>query len=204
MKKLLLASAILAVSLLNAQRQVPQGTAFVTGQIAYSHQTDDATARELSNLRLMPTAGYFFAPNWAVALGVGYKSETDKVTAPMGYSKTETSAFLITPSLRRFWVLDERFSLFGQLDIPLEFGSRERTIGNLPHNSASYTGWGISLKPGIDYFLSKRWKIAATVGELAYYGSKTNGAPEEKNTYNAGLNFTSAGFGLKYMFPAKQ
>src|SRR5690606_17819483 len=103
-----------------------------------------------------------------------------------------------------FWVLDEKLSLFGQLDIPLEFGkikSETRTDAggsyNLTQSEYNYFTYGISLKPGIDYSLNPRWKIVVAIGEIGYSSSKKENISGHDNNLNFGVNFSTLNFGLK-------
>ena len=196
MKKIILCCGILYASFCNAQ--IPKGVKFISGQIGYSSVTDNAANTQTESFKILPAFGYYFAPNWAIVGSLGYKNDTSE----SGNSKDISSAFVVTPSLRKFWVLDEKFSLFGQLDFPLEFGKMktENTNSKTENDNFSY---GISLKPGIDYAMNKHWKIAATVGEIGYSSSKKEHIDGAKNNFNFGLNFTSVNFALKYILPRK-
>lgn len=204
MKKLLLLS-VLAFGWVGAQKlQVPQGTQFITGQVGYSFNEDKAANTENSTFRFLPTYGYYFAPDWTIAGSIGYKETTDKKFDNNHnlLSKTSSNAVVIIPSLRKFWVLDERLSLFAQLDVPLEFGNAKTHIMDAS-SSNSYFSYGVSLKPGVDYFLAKRWKIYATVGELGLSKTSSKDKTINRNSGNFALNMSAINFGLKFMIPKK-
>lgn len=213
MKKLILGCCILFVGFGNAQ--VPKGVKFISGQIGYTSTKDNSNDSKTESFKFIPTFGYFFAPNWAIAGSLGYKNETLKTEKMMNLnewqsSKDVSSSFLVTPSLRKFWVLDEKLSLFGQLDFPLEFGKIKNETQTdsggsnvLTQSENNYFTYGVSLKPGIDYFLNPRWKIVATVGEIGYSSNKKENISGNKNNLNFGVNFSTLNFGLKYILPRK-
>lgn len=218
MKKVLLAGAVALFGLSNAQ--IAKGTAYLSGQVGYSQQENNNTDRKDESFRIIPTAGYFVGTNLAVGLGVGYAS--DKITTtqttpfPAGSSVTETkntqSAFVVAPFVRKYWTLADKLYIFGQLEVPMEFGnikqegSTTTTVGNTVTTASSstknnYTSVGVNIKPGLDYFLNKNWSIEATIGEFGYNTSKldVDGAKSVDN-YNFGLNLSSVTFGVKYVF----
>lgn len=213
MKKLLLLSGLLVIGF--SEAQVPKGTQYVSGQIGFSTTKDHSKNSSLESYKFMPTYGYFFAPNWAIVMSAGYKQETEKTqttsaTLDLQNQESVSSAFVVTPSLRRFWVLDERFSLFAQLDFPLEFGTLKSTktldsngveVSNTKNNYSSY---GVSIKPGIDYFLNRRWKIAASIGEIGYFNTHFKETNKDKSRFNFEGNFSSVQFAVKYIIPVKK
>lgn len=213
MKKILFSCCILLAGFGSAQ--VPKGVTFIGGQFGYSSVKDNNAGSKTESFRIIPTVGYFFAPNWGIAGSIGYKSETSdsqkNISATQWQSsKDVSSAFVVIPSLRKFWVLDEKLSLFGQLDFPLEFGKIKNEINSTADGStvsstseSDYFSYGISLKPGIDYFLNPRWKIVATVGEIGYSSNKKQKSSGAKNSFNFGMNLSSISFGLKYILPRK-
>ena len=213
MKRLILLASIVGIGLLKAQ--VPKGTQYVSGQIGFSTTIDHSKNSSLESYKFMPTYGYFFAPNWAIVMSMGYKQDTEKIqttspTLDLQNQESVSSAFVVTPSLRKFWVLDERFSLFAQLDFPLEFGNLKTTktldtngveVSNTKNNYSSY---GVSIKPGIDYFLNRRWKIAASIGEIGYFNTHFKETNKDKSRFNFEGNFSSVQFAVKYIIPVKK
>jgi len=218
MKKVLLAGAVALFGLSNAQ--IAKGTAYLSGQVGYSQQEDNNTDRKDESFRVIPTAGYFVGTNLAVGLGVGYASDkvtfTQTTAFPNGSVVSETqntqSAFVVAPFVRKYWTLADKLYIFGQLEVPMEFGtlknegSTTTTSGNTVATASSssknnYTSVGVNIRPGLDYFLNKNWSIEATIGEFGYNTSKldVDGAKSVDN-YNFGLNLSSVTFGVKYVF----
>lgn len=213
MKQLIMISSLLCLGIIDAQ--VPQGTQFISGQINFSTTKNYSNNSSTTSYKVLPTYGYFFAPNWVIVLSTGYKQEIDKLqyrntTFDLLNTENKTSAFVITPSLRKFWILDARFSLFAQLDFPLEFGNVTQTTRlenesiEVSHNKNAFSSYGISLKPGIDYFLAPQWKIAANVGEIGYFNTHYKNSNLNKKRFNFEGNLSSIQFAVKYIIPTSQ
>ncbi|MET3537844.1 outer membrane beta-barrel protein [Chryseobacterium limigenitum] len=214
MKKLLLAGAVALFGLSNAQ--IAKGTAYISGQVGYSQEENNNNDSKVESFRVVPTAGYFVGTNLAVGLGVGYASDKTTLTTnnalTVGESKNTQSAFVVAPFVRKYWTIADKLYIFGQLEVPMEFGQLKQesvattTIGGTTNtastsNKANYTSIGVNIKPGLDYFLNKNWSIEATFGEFGYNTSKldVDGA-KSVNNYNFGLNLSAVTFGVKYVF----
>ncbi|MFC7347175.1 outer membrane beta-barrel protein [Chryseobacterium zhengzhouense] len=202
MKKLLVAGAVALFGLSNAQ--IAKGTTYVSGVVGYSSVENNNNDNKVDNFAIVPTVGYFVAPNLAVGLGVGYASTIDKNTYENGYDKETLSAFVVEPFVRKYWTLGEKLYIFGQLSVPMEFGTEkyeENENNTTVSNKVNYNSFGVSVKPGLDYFLNKNWTIEATIGEFGYNTSKydVEGA-KNVNNFNFGLNLANVGIGVKYVF----
>ncbi|WP_419494732.1 outer membrane beta-barrel protein [Chryseobacterium bernardetii] len=219
MKKILLAGAVALFGLSNAQ--IAKGTTYVSGQLGYSQNENNNNDTKIESFKVLPTVGYFVNTNLAVGLGVGYKNDNVKVTTegnliPTGTfvneNKTTTSAFVVAPFVRKYWTLGDKLYIFGQLEVPMEFGqfkdedNRTETVGSTVTKKSTstknnFTSIGVNVKPGLDYFLNKNWSIEATFGEFGYNTNKldVDGA-KRVNDYKFGLNLSSVTFGVKYVF----
>jgi len=218
MKKLLLAGAVALFGLSNAQ--IAKGTAYISGQVGYSQEENNNTDRKVESFKVIPTAGYFVGTNLAVGLGVGYKNDktTATTTATLGNTTVVTerigtqSAFVVAPFVRKYWTLADKLYIFGQLEVPMEFGNEKVELNSTSNaggttttasnsTKANYTSIGVNIKPGLDYFLNKNWSIEATIGEFGYNTSKfdVDGA-KSVNNYKFGLNLSAVTFGVKYVF----
>ncbi|GAA5101374.1 hypothetical protein GCM10023210_41030 [Chryseobacterium ginsengisoli] len=217
MKKVLLAGAIALFGLSNAQ--IAKGTAYLSGSVGYSQQESDNGNYKKENFNVLPTVGYFVGTNLAVGLGIGY--QTEKVTeitnttvfpgaTAVSTSEIKKPAFVVAPFVRKYWTLGDKLYIFGQLAVPMQFGKTETeattvvtsgstTTTNSTSTEAKYTQIGVTVKPGLDYFLNKNWSIEATIGEFGYNNYKPKDG-DATNNYNFGLNLSSVTFGVKYVF----
>ncbi|MGU3375621.1 outer membrane beta-barrel protein [Chryseobacterium sp. M5A1_1a] len=218
MKKILLAGAVALFGLSNAQ--IAKGTTYVSGQLGYSQNENNNNDTKIESFKVLPTVGYFVNTNLAVGLGVGYKNDKTTVTTEgsiagasfVNENKNTTSAFVVAPFVRKYWTLGDKLYIFGQLEVPMEFGQYKSekestsTIGSTTTNTSSsdksnYTSIGVNIKPGLDYFLNKNWSIEATFGEFGYNTNKLNvDGAKRVNDYKFGLNLSSVTFGVKYVF----
>ncbi|TZF98808.1 porin family protein (plasmid) [Chryseobacterium panacisoli] len=218
MKKIVLMGAVALFGLSNAQ--IAKGTSYLSGQVGVYHkETNEFGGNRKDNvIRILPTAGYFVNPNLAVGLGVGYKSAVTKYKLgnvvdgnPVEIKNTD-NAFVVAPFVRKYWTLSDKLYIFGQLQVPLEFGKEEVDFnsngnGGDPILSApfmqknNYTNIGVNIKPGLDYFITKNWSIEATIGEFGYntYKRDIDGA-KRADSYKFGISLTSVTFGVKYVF----
>ena len=75
--------------------------------------------------------------------------------------------------------MSDKLYIFGQLAVPMQFGKTENenssvttagntTISNSTSTEAKYTQIGVTVKPGLDYFLNKTGLSEATIGEFGY------------------------------------
>jgi opacity protein-like surface antigen len=216
MKKLLLASAIALFGLSNAQ--IAKGTAYLSGSVGYSQTETNNGNNKVENFNVLPTAGYFVATNLAVGVGVGYQTQKDTNVSTtvlsgatiVNTNETKQPAFVVAPFVRKYWTLGDKLYIFGQLAVPMQFGKTEvenssvvtsgsTTATTSTSTEAKYTQVGVTVKPGLDYFLNKNWSIEATIGEFGYNNYKPKDG-EATNNYNFGLNLSSVTFGVKYVF----
>ncbi|WP_312991912.1 outer membrane beta-barrel protein [Chryseobacterium flavum] len=219
MKKLVLTGGIVLFSLSHAQ--IKRGSVYLSGQMEYQHNENNVlngSRRKDDIVKIIPTAGYFVGSNLAIGLGAGYKSAVSKYEIGYGGAsnshqiKVADNAFVVTPFIRKYWTLSDHLYIFGQLQVPLEFGreklnSNNDIQGGDPLLSSSfntknnYTSIGVNIKPGLDYFLSKNWSVEAVIGEFGYntYKKDVDGA-KRVNDYKFGLNLSSVTFGIKYLF----
>ncbi|MDF2552484.1 MAG: porin family protein [Chryseobacterium sp.] len=216
MKKLLIASAVALFGLSNAQ--IAKGTVYLSGSVGYSQEETNNGNSKSENFNVLPTAGFFVAPNFAVGLGVGFQTQKDTsitttinpLSTTVNTFETKNPAFVVAPFARKYWTLSDKLYFFGQLAVPMQFGKTEvenssvTTTGTTTSTSsvsseAKYTSVGVTVKPGLDYFLNKNWTIEATIGEFGYNNFKPKDG-DATNNYSFGLNLANVGIGVKYVF----
>lgn len=194
MKKLLLVGAVALFGAVNAQ--IAQGTMYVSGNVGYEgvkNNNSDVTGDRFS---VVPTVGYFVASNVAVGVGVGYSSESVKNNEGV---KKSTSAFVVEPFARKYWNVSDNVLLFGQLSVPMAFGNDKVKVDSKEISKDKFSGFGVVVKPGIDYVIAPNWTIEATLGEFGYRTAKYKDAKSVEN-YKFGVDLGSVSFGVKYLF----
>ncbi|MDW9378978.1 outer membrane beta-barrel protein [Chryseobacterium sp. JV558] len=218
MKKIALMGAVALFGLSNAQ--IAKGTSYLSGQVGYFHNESHESAfkRKDDIIRILPTAGYFVTTNLAVGLGIGYKSAVTKnnigndSVGNVVQTKDTDNAFVVVPFVRKYWTLSDKLFVFGQLQVPVEFGKEKLDANSYiysgdpfldPSSSRknSYTNVGVNIRPGLDYFISKNWSVEATIGEFGYnsYKRDIDGA-RRAGDYKVGISLASVTLGVKYVF----
>lgn len=220
MKKIWIAGAALLYSLSNAQ--INTGTVYISGEIGYNTYENKNQYTKQQILKVIPTAGIFVAPNLAIGTGLGYThSKLDYTQALYSGSYIthidytgKTNAVTVAPFIRKYWALSSNLYVFGQLQVPMEFGKLQQDgfvtdvyepTGYVNYqtlsNERKHTSVGVNIKPGLDYFLNKNWSIEATIGELGYRSLLHKDADElDIKDYNFGVNLSAVSFSVKYIF----
>ena len=203
MKKLLVASAIALFGLSNAQ--IAKGTTYITGQVGYEGTTNNNNNESEGTFSIVPNVGYFVDTNVAVGLGIGYTNTTAKATIGNVEAKDIVSAFVVEPYARKYWNLGEKLYIFGQLSVPMAFGTYKEEKAGQEIYKTNVNSYGVVVAPGLDYFINKNWSIEATIGKFGYQSTKVDveGAKNIEN-YGFGLDLNNIKFGVKYIFGAKE
>lgn len=214
-----MAGAVALFSLSNAQ--IKRGTVYISGEVGYTQEKDNNKEYKSQVFKAIPTVGVFVAPNLAVGTGIGYinsKFESTQInfnspsTFIFNSTSTET-AFVVAPFVRKYWTLSDKLYIFGQLEIPVKFSTRnidsdatfiDSMYGEVYYRTMSfeqkYTSVGVNIKPGLDYFVNKNWSLEATIGEFGYRNFKMKDQEKGSNNFNFGVNLSSVTFGVKYVF----
>lgn len=199
MKKLALSLfAIVALSL-SSHAQTEKGKIMLGGGLTLdSYNSDVSGASEINNFRIEPNIGYFFGNNIALGTGVGYS-----YTSSNGY---KNSAFTVSPFGRYYTTLSESFKFFGQLSVPMAFGSFESPYFNNTLQKGKTTTVGIGLAPGFAFFPTKKIGIEVAVSGFNY--NKTTAKDDNGNklddrsskTFGIGANFFTPRLGVQFYF----
>ncbi|WP_419870697.1 outer membrane beta-barrel protein [Chryseobacterium sp. CT-SW4] len=200
MKKILFASAIALFGLANAQTTEKsgfEGRVFLMGQVGYESTDNNNNNVTTNNFSIVPTVGYFVSPTVAVGLGIGYVNATTKNETID--TKYINDAFKVMPLARKYWGLGDKLYIFGQLAVPMEWGTDKTKVAGSETSKAKYSSYGVQIAPGLDYFLTNNWSVEATIGAFGYQNTKYKGA-ESLDNYNFGLNLSNIQLGVKYIF----
>lgn len=201
MKKLLLASTIALFGMVSAQSAGFEGTAFVTGQVGFSSTKDNNDNAKSSTITVLPAMGTFISPNIAIGGALGVKSTTEESTNSLltsTYKNTNTE-FIVMPMVRKYWGLGDKLYIFGQVDAPLAWGKQKNESTGNTSTETKYSSWGLNVRPGLDFFVSKNWTFEATVGSVGFKSVKPEGG-KSTDTFDFGVNLSSITFGVKYLF----
>lgn len=208
MKKVILSIALLSGIAFTTQAQTEKGKFIVGGNVSYSTiKSDAANAKASHNFSIVPSAGYFVSDNIAVGTGIGFQSS--KASAASITGKQE--AFVIAPFGRHYTPVAEKFKFFGQLSVPMAFGTTKQTekvdddikVGDKNGNSTSI---GVALSPGFAFYPSSKIGIEFAFKGISYNnqsfedadGNKIKGAGSD--SFSIGADFFSPQIGIQFHF----
>ncbi|WP_257670630.1 porin family protein [Parapedobacter tibetensis] len=198
MKKLFLTlSAAIAVTFA-ANAQTEKGKIILGGNVSYDYSKVKDADTEGHSLGILPTVGYFISDNLAIGTGVGYSYEENTANATV-FEGDKLNVFSVAP-FARLYKGDGDFKFFGQLSVPMAWGSAkdgDTKLGNTER-------YGAELAPGFAYFPTSKIGIEFSVRGL-YYQSTTLKPEEGDNkvtTNSFGLNANSLAprIGVQFYF----
>jgi hypothetical protein len=204
---------------INASAQIARGTKFAglalnfNGANTNNQNTDYSYKQKNWGIGLNPEYAAFLKDNFALGIGLnfsygGSKSESSNLDSQSS-SRSINTNYSIRPFIRNYKMLGQKFGIFLHSSFSASIGKQKTKNSNEEGNSENQyntLGLGLSVGPGIVYFISEKWVVEATTGSAGfYYTSSKSISPSStyKNTnfgadFNVGLN--SWGLGLKYYF----
>lgn len=202
MKKLLLSLIAVSAMAFSTQAQTEKGKIMLGGNLAFdSYKSDADGSKANTSFSVVPSVGYFVDNNVAIGTGVGYS-----------YAKTigtlENQAFVVSPFGRYYANLSDSFKFFGQLAVPMEFGSSKSVdaTGDVGSKVGSSTKIQVALSPGFAFFPTSKIGIEFALNGLSYTNFKQENANGDQikgsgyDSINFGTNFFSPKLGVQFHF----
>lgn len=210
MKKLLLLLIFLMVSQSLVYAQFQKGSIMARGNISLNHTNTDrkfinpqfpnSDNRTENVWRLLPGVGYFIKDQ----LAIGAQGGLGRGTNSYSESRTVTRDFYAGIFLRKFLVLDEKFSFILE-----SYGNRvwgrpffESSDGKFYYSKVD--GWNAGISLGVHYMLSKKIGVELKSGILEYNSTNTFNLMSQTNISQSSefdLNLLSNfGLGLNFFF----
>ncbi|QNK61804.1 PorT family protein [Pedobacter sp. PAMC26386] len=216
MKKLL-TLAMLCASAIAVNAQTEKGKVILGGTIGYSESKNENLLYNSTqtNLDLLPTAGYFVRDNLALGLGAGYSRyslEQKSAESDFYNVKTTTDYFMVSPFVRHYVNISEKFKFFSQLSVPMKWGNskvvpKEGVADDTNTFKSKNTSIGVSIEPGLAYFPTKKIGIQLSVNGLSYVWNKrvnkmnnSLDKGDKDNAFNLGTNFLAPRIGIQFHF----
>ncbi len=202
MKKLLLSLVAVSALAFTTQAQTEKGKIIVGGNAAFSTSKSDADgAKSNTSFKIVPSVGYFVSDNIAVGTGVGYSYDKQ-------IGESQNQAFVVSPFGRYYANLSESFKFFGQLSVPMEFGTEKAVdaAGKVGDKVGSSTNIGVALSPGFAFFPTKRIGIEFGINGLSYNNSRIENGDGDKikgagsDSFDLGANFFKPNLGIQFHF----
>ncbi|MCB9273582.1 MAG: outer membrane beta-barrel protein [Lewinellaceae bacterium] len=222
MKHLLLTIALPLACMTAGLAQFQRGDAFVNGGFSLAFDKSDqglllgsgvpTTVNfqgEVNRVAVgvRPRFGVLLSPNLALGAGLAYEGTFGESEQEPNFTqfaqlvKTREHRYSVSPFLRYYKSFESRFGLWLDVYGGLSFGRQrsESTLNGSRFNSDSKLfGLELGIRPGLYYFISRRFALEASIGGAGYsYSRQTNGELGSEPRRNSSF-FTSltSGFGL--------
>jgi hypothetical protein len=193
MKKIMLSIFALGTLAINAQ----DVTGFSKGNVALNGEVRNLSTKIL-DANVSPSLMYFVADNIALKGGLSFGNQSG---TNAGVSTGESSEFGINFGAN-YYFTKGAFSPF--IGANVEFGSGSTKSAGANPTETKMSSVGVNLAPGVNAFLSKRFAINATFGNLGYSSeTNTSATNVETVTNDFGLDFNMKSMRLGVTFLLK-
>lgn len=185
MKKVILSLVAVAGLAFAANAQTDKGNVMLGGSLGVNSSKVKGAEKSDFSFSVIPSAGYFVSNNFAIGTGVGYAYDK-KVS-----NESLNEAIVVAPFGRYYVGLSDQFKFFGQLSVPMAFGSEKELLanGDVDKKVGTSTSIGVNIAPGFAFFPTKKIGIELSVNGLGYNHL------ELKDT-DSGAKFKASSFGL--------
>lgn len=201
MKKTLTLAALFACALAT-HAQTQKGTTILGGNVSFLSTKSNTATKSDVNFSVLPSIGYFISDNFAIGTGIGYKYK--KITS---YDQRGlTQSFVAAPFARYYTSLSEQFKFFGQVTVPLEFGTRKAVNenGTTGIKTGKTTDIGVTIAPGFAFFPTKHIGIELSVNGIGYihseFKSEAGNVKSTSNSFNIDANTFAPKLGILFHF----
>ncbi|MDW3191172.1 MAG: hypothetical protein R8G66_02370 [Cytophagales bacterium] len=165
---------------------------------------------------IAPRVGWFTTNNSLFGVGLVYQSNTNKSFSFTNGTRTSTfitrnNLFAINPYYRKFSQLTDKLYLTTTVDAAIGFG-KEKNDNDGQDIESNIFNASLTVSPGLTYFISDKWAIQTSVGQLFYQFRQSTlqtdlgqqGDPKnESNNYGVSLNLNTFRIGLQYFLSRK-
>ncbi len=190
MRKSLLLIAAVFISTL-AFAQIQKGDIQLTGTFNLT-KTDAGNSVETSGFQFSPRAGLFLNDHTSIGIALGYSSNKQEANT----NEQKVGLFTFGAYARFYKPVVDKLYFFLEPSVTLGSGT-VKTTGNPDIDTNTFA---IALQPGINYFLSDKLALEATVGRLFYSRNKAEGSGNSTEQDSYGLDFSPSNisFGISF------
>ncbi|MEP6795270.1 MAG: hypothetical protein ABJB16_13150 [Saprospiraceae bacterium] len=229
MKKILILSTIFLIHM-QSYAQTEKGNIFLGGQLnlfisnwTISDNNNVGTSQTL-NFSIAPNIGAFIKDNLAIGLAINIGNSNNKnvydPVSPLAFGSTiknSTMNYGVGIFMRSYKKITNNFyfSINGQLNYLSQPGktediSEDPNVVYPPSSPAIQyirsSTIGVTIAPGLDYFITPHLGLRATFGNLFFNTSTTknitlqNDNKQTVSNYGINLNISTFSFGMNYYF----
>jgi hypothetical protein len=186
--------AICSFVFINLNAQV-----FLGGSVGFStsnNEHEGTTTNKSSNydLGLSPIAGIFLSEKLAVGLALDFSlsgSKTDVNTETI----TKSSGIGVIPFLRYYAVKWNKFSVYGQGNVGVEFSNTSIESGGTKNDGPKQTVAYLSVFPGLAYDISEHLSLETSLNIFSfgysYVTSKQGNSTDKGSNFNIGAGLSN-------------
>jgi long-subunit fatty acid transport protein len=205
MKKIL--GLILSIAPLISFGQVEKGMWLLSGNASFQKNPDNGsisvTPTSVTSIQLTPYAGYMVSSKIAVGLSVNYLKSKFEFSQQnqASLSNSEATSFTAGPFIRYYQPITEKFFFFAQGDVMFGKGTSDLlspTSGTI--NKDELTSTAVALRPGVAYFISKRWAFEVVLGSIMYSNRSYKSGGSSTNVDGFAFNFITRGLSPGILF----
>jgi hypothetical protein len=164
-------------------------------------------------LGVSPEFGYFIKDNFAIGVALNYQYNQNKHFYSNGYNYNFSYSYAFLPFIKNYQMLGEKWGLFLQSNIGVRIGkSRDENFTNgnpsVLERKSTQLEFQLATRPGIVYFIRKKWAIEATTGAIGFFANSSRNENQETSetqksgnfNLNLNWNFSNLNLGVKYYF----
>lgn len=207
MKKILLIAFLLspccAFSQLSKGSILLEGSGVINFNKTENEQVSSGFSGESSSffMSLRPQIGIFVSESFLIGAGVTYnfnssEGESSSTFFPHATTESKGHDLLLTTYLRKYYRLNDKLYFTGTLNLMGGLGNSKTTRqeDGSPDEETGYDVYRLqaNISPGLVYFVSNKWAITTSVGQLYSNFRWQNPEQDEGNknfSADAGLNF---------------
>ena len=214
MKKLLIITFLLTFGLIIGQEKeenlnIQKGTWNLGGTFSLNNSNSEFNANTSKNendqfyVGFYPQVGYAINNNLIIGLGLGYNYQniTTYYSGIENYDSNQNTV-VVFPYIKKYFNITEKlsFHLQGEFSVSKTWIDNKSSITNNSNGTRNNLFAGI--RPGITYFLNKKFALETSIGALGYStGKNENDNGEGKfNSFDLSFNSNNLLFGLSYYF----
>jgi opacity protein-like surface antigen len=215
MKKLLIIALLVTFGISFGQEKeenlnIQKGTWNLGGNFSLNNSNSEYNPNTSKNendqfyVGFYPRVGYAINNNLIIGLGLGYEYQ-DVKTYYSGIDNYDSNhnTLAVFPYIKKYFNINEKFyfHLQGEFRVSKTWIDNKSSITTNSTNQTSNSLFA-GIRPGITYFLTKKFALETSIGALGYSTGKNETDNGEGKFSSFDLNFNSNNlvFGLSYYF----
>jgi hypothetical protein len=186
--------------------QPEKGMFLFSGNVTFQKNADNGainvTTNNIKQIQFLPYAGYFISPRIALGMLANYsrnESDFNSITQ-LTPSKTVQQSFVAGPFIRYYHPITEKFFFFAQGDLTFGKGKGNILFDQGLATNGTITSTSIAVRPGVSYFISKRWAVELILGSLMYSKRDFKGGNTTSSLDGFAISFITRGMSPGIVF----